>query len=860
MPRRPVFSRVALLYACSFASGVAALAYEVAWTNLLSLSFGATRLAAGTVLAAFLGGMGLGAVAYPRLLARVHRPILAYGLLEAGIALTALPLTLVLPHLPAWIAPLADATGSGGAFTPIRFIVALLLLLAPCALMGATFPALAVALIRTPEGVGRHLGRLYGFNTLGAAGGALLSGVVLVEALGLRGSVLFGNGLNLAVAAIALRLARGETGPGDVPGGGVESAPAAAALPSSLPRAIAAVVLFGSGLATLGYEISWFRALSYLFGNSTYALTMMLFAFLVGLGLGPLFFRRVAARPRPERTLALCQIAIALLALGAITALVGAVESSALGERFSIFHRAVYDRPWPERLLRSAALALAVTLPATIAMGLSFPLAAALYVGDVRRLPQRLGVTVLLSNAGSIAGALGGALLLLPAFGTAGATKALAAVNLVLALLVLARSGGAPAFRLALGAASTAAAVAFILLGPDHFRFTVAAASAETPELLYEEEGDLATVQVWHDRSDPPRIGMAIDGTTIGCTRAWSSWTWTKQVLIAHLPFAIGGDRPDVLTVGLGSASTLEALLSHPDVRRVDCVEINVPVVRGARLFPEGRSMDDPRANVVVDDALHFLQRTKRRYDLIVSDGKQAMSFSGTGRLLSREYYELARERLGEGGLFVQWLPLAVGVEEFGMIVRTMGGVFPALEIYFEWPSHVIFVASSRAIGGGTGRGDPDPLMSHAARDLDLLDIPSAAALLDRRIAGREALLGAVGPGPVNTWNHPRLEFTSYKTRPARWPAEQAAILSILDRAARLEAESRTSEPSPRTRAYATLRAALAERLQGQEERASVLALRALAITPEDPAVRRWAAALGAPVAGGKTRERPGPG
>jgi predicted membrane-bound spermidine synthase len=118
-------SLAATLYACAFASGIAALAYEVVWTKSLSLTFGATRLAAGAVLAAFLGGMGLGARAYPALLARVRRPLRAYALLELGIAATALPLTLAVPHLPSLFTKVAAPFAGDASLTALRFVCAL---------------------------------------------------------------------------------------------------------------------------------------------------------------------------------------------------------------------------------------------------------------------------------------------------------------------------------------------------------------------------------------------------------------------------------------------------------------------------------------------------------------------------------------------------------------------------------------------------------------------------------------------------------------------------------------------------------------------------------------------------------------
>jgi spermidine synthase len=848
-------SLAATLYVCSFVSGVAALGYEVVWTKSLSLTFGATRLAAGAVLAGFLGGMGLGARAYPALLARFRRPIRTYALLEIGIAATALPLTLLLPRLPGFFARIATPAGGDAGLVALRFVFALLLLLIPCALMGATFPALSVILIRSESALARHLGLLYGLNTLGAALGAALAGIVSIEALGLRGTVLAGNVLNLAVAAIVLRRAASERDDlegeperraehADLAG----RAEPAERIATRLPRALTGAVIVGSGLATLAYEIVWFRALTYLFGNSTYAFTTMLFVFLLGLGAGPFLFRPIARRPCPERALALCQLGIAVFATAAIGIVALAVGSLDVQERVSIFFQTFFNRPWQQRLLIDAAVAVVAMFPATLLMGLSFPLATSLFLGDLRRLAPRLGNAVLLANVGSIAGALGGALLVLPIFGTAGGTRAIAAVNLALGIAVLARTPTSTPRRLAIASAALAATLLAAVALPSRVHFTVAGAITENADLLYEREGDLATVQVWRDRDRPECLGMAIDGTTIGATPGWGGTLWPKQVLLAHLPFALDDRLRDVMTIGLGSGSTMEALLEHPGVRSVDVVEINAPVVEGCRLFPYATSLNDRRVTVVVDDALQFLQRSPRRWDAIVSDGKEAMSFAGTAKLLTREFYERCRQHLTDDGLLVQWVPLAIGAEEYRMIVRTLGAVFENVDVFFEPPSHVLFVASSRPLQGRPRDGVP--FGDAAARDLAELGIEGAEGLRARWVAGGRSLATTTGEGPLNTWDRPRLEFTGYKLSPARWGTETAEILASMEKAAGVaESSSEAGDfaSGADARALRILRVALAEHVAGRHDRASVFAMRALATDPEDPVVRLWAQRIAGP-------------
>src|SRR5690606_40065340 len=81
-----------LLSACFLLSGLAALVYQIAWARQLASVFGTSELAVATVLAAYMGGLALGAWLAGRWLARITRPVLVYASLELGIGASALVL------------------------------------------------------------------------------------------------------------------------------------------------------------------------------------------------------------------------------------------------------------------------------------------------------------------------------------------------------------------------------------------------------------------------------------------------------------------------------------------------------------------------------------------------------------------------------------------------------------------------------------------------------------------------------------------------------------------------------------------------------------------------------------------------
>ena len=192
-------------------SGAAALIYEVVWTRLLTLQMGHGIAAASTVLAAFMGGLAIGAAIAGRRGGRLspERALRVY----AGLELTIGVLALLLPVALTAVRPLlvtAYADGQGGAsFAFLRLATSVLLLALPAAAMGATFPIASRWTVRGASSAAQEAGGLYAANTLGAATGAVLAGFVLIPALGLNGATWFGVALNITAAAGAFAIARG---------------------------------------------------------------------------------------------------------------------------------------------------------------------------------------------------------------------------------------------------------------------------------------------------------------------------------------------------------------------------------------------------------------------------------------------------------------------------------------------------------------------------------------------------------------------------------------------------------------------------------------------------------------------------
>ena len=779
-----------VVYSAALLSGTAALIYELIWSKMLALTFGSTTLSTSAVVAGFMGGMGIGAWGYHFIaqrdkVKRAH-PLAVYGYLEVGIAITTALVTMTMYGLPELFVGWAAVVDSDLVLSISRFAFVFVLLLVPAALMGATFPALCTVMIDSARGVDRHLGFIYGLNTVGAACGALVAGVVLVDSMGLKSAVSVANVINLVVGMGCLLSARGRRDQTHATDDHEQTA-----IATAMPRLLTAVILFVSGFATLAYEIMGLRALRYLGGNSTYARTVVFVVFLLGLGLGALLLRPIARRGRAEADLAASQIGIAALALVAVTLLTTinsppeAMRSyiDPIRENVSIFAGAYGNVGWMGRLTINGLLALVLLLPATLLMGLSFPLASRLFLGDVRLLGRRVGGAYLLSNLGSISGAILAGTWLLPTFGTLGGSKLVATLNLALGLLTViwvARAGQ----RATLGtwtivATGIAATIGLGIALPAQMPLRGEPGAYDRADVVFTLEGDLSTVHVLVDPVRPSKRAVAIDGSVIGATETFSKGLHAKQQVLAHLPLAIDRRLRRSLNIGLGSGSTLEALARYPTIEVLDCVEINQGVVDAAReYFPEGAVLDDPRVRLHVEDAVHYLLGSATEYDVIISDGKQNPMFPGNASILCEEFYDYALKRLSDEGLFVQWMPVSTLSSELAIVLRTFVTSFPQVAVFFFPDNDVLMVGARQPLAGrphldaATFEGADGPA------SLAWFRIDRPEQLLAYCLADGPQLATQLGPAPVATWDHNVIEFTTIKaSRPA---LDRAAAENVL--------------------------------------------------------------------------------
>jgi spermidine synthase len=750
-------------------SGVAGLVYEVLWSRYLGLYVGHSAYAQVLVLAVYLGGMAVGSVVLADLSKRVRRPLLWYVGAECVLAAFGLafhPLFQLVSGTSYDV--LFPAVGSAGLVGSLRWGLAGSLILPQAMVLGATFPLMAVALVRAdPEGPGRGVALVYMLNTLGGAAGVLLAGFWMIGAFGLPGTGVAAAGLNLVAAGLALRVALSAP-PGEPAGGAAAtsggvaplrprdavaepSAPSGAAPPEARPAPlppyrssltpVLLVVSFATALASFAYEIGWIRMLSLVLGSATHSFELMLSAFILGLAGGAWLVRDRADLTRdPLRLLGVVQVLMGLAALASLP----------------LFYAVSFDvMAWLVRTLPGRdggyalfnlgryGLSLVVMLPATVLAGMTLPV----ITGTLLRAgvgESAIGRVYGVNTLGSVVGAATAGLMALPWLGLKGLIMAGAALDVLLGIWMLERSvrwaGGA--WRLA-GACALASSLLFgavglgltlddVVMASGVYRYGDVPLEGERVGLYY-ADGRTATVSAHlgtangvitlatngkPDASIAPRW-LSEGGDTLPVRPIEERSDFTTQTLAPVVGLAYRPDARKAANIGHGSGMSATALLTSERLERLVTIEIEPLMVEGSLVFlpANGPAITDPRSVYVFDDAKSYFSYHRERFDIVFAEPSNPW-VSGTASLFTIEFYRQVTGFIAEGGVLAQWMQIyELNDDLFLSVVQALDEVFPSYRAYLVGDADVAIVASP---GGALREPDWSVLESEAFAALTL--------------------------------------------------------------------------------------------------------------------------------------------
>jgi spermidine synthase len=672
-----VIHHYGLLALAFFASGFAALVYQIVWQRLLVIFSGSDVYSATTIVAAFMAGLGCGSLAGAKIADRLSRAANLACFAAAEVAIAAFGFF----SASLYYDVLYQRLGHLALGVEARSAILFLSLLWPTCFMGLSLPLLARALTFTIGRAASVTGWLYACNTGGAAAGAFVATWILVPAYGLEGTLHVAATLNIISAAatvpLALRMRARDTEPLSVRGRPAAATEREPVVPS-VPFVLWAALYGWAGFVALSLEIVWFRLLGVMLKSTSFTFGTLLTSYLIGIGLGSALGAHLAARTRwPAHAFLMMQVAIGVYAglslavlldlidavgmLGPLAEYFGRYEPldvrAAVGD-FGRYMRGASD--WPRQFF-ALYLVLPVVLigPPTLLMGASFPFLQRAVQTDLTRLGHRVGMLLAANIAGSALGSILTGWIALTWLGTSGTLKLLVAATALFPCLGLALSARAQGGRGRLWTyACTIAAGAFTPIAMPDARSLWASVHGSTPAQIVAGEDASGTSVLRTIPGHQSRI--VVFGNGLG--QSWIPYGGIHTVLGA-LPAFIHPDPRAAAVVGLGSGDTVFGLAGRAQLERITCIEINRPqlatLIRLHETWPyPGLTtiLRDSRIDHVYGDGRLYLLAAATRYDIIETDALRPSS-AYSGNLYSDGYFALLRDRLKPGGLAVSWAP-----------------------------------------------------------------------------------------------------------------------------------------------------------------------------------------------------------
>ncbi|MBX9686527.1 MAG: fused MFS/spermidine synthase, partial [Candidatus Obscuribacterales bacterium] len=543
--------------------------------------------------------------------------------------------------------------------------------------------------------------RLYAINTLGAVIGSLVGGFVFLPNLGLHLSTLLTAILNILIGLATYLLSRqwNLQSPAMVSDKDPVSESKSPSDEKLSLAVIATMISFAiSGALAMIYEVSWTRCLLMVIGSTTYAFTIMLSTFLIGIFLGSFICSRfVDSLKSPIIWFALAEIYVGFggfLALKCFNLLT--YGNLALSYQWG-------KDPGISMLLRFLS-AGAILLPITLSLGAIFPLTVKVCAIDLNRVGTSVGKLYAMNTLGAIAGALLAGFLIIPVFGNEQSLIGTSVANLLLGLSLIILFAPLRKIIKVLSALAMSVVLVWAAQGPRLLdQSSIIFAQSERRRLKTAAETSIPSFDKWREQMGglgniiftkdglcanvaisvvEPQGGPKITTLfTNGHADASDSLDMKNQAMLAVFPLLFKPQAQDLCVVGWGSGVTAGYALRFP-IKSLVCAEIEPVVVETSKYFHSVNFVAeaDRRCRIEPSDGRNFLQISDQKFDAIISEPSNPWQ-AGVCNLFTEEYFRVCRSRLNPGGVFSMWsqineIPTKNLTEVFAALKKSFPCVF----------------------------------------------------------------------------------------------------------------------------------------------------------------------------------------
>ncbi|MBN1410194.1 MAG: fused MFS/spermidine synthase [Spirochaetales bacterium] len=532
-------------------------------------------------------------------------------------------------------------------------------------------------------------------------------------------------------------------------------------------RKTAVIILLAAGLTgfcTMAYEVLWTRVLKYFVDLSIHSFAIILTSFLSGLALGGFVFSRfVDSRRNPLLFLGLLEAGIGIMCLVSVPVI---TQANGLIQSLN----AVFGRDWgAEIFIRFVVFFLVLIFP-TALMGGIFPVAGKIYMEYRGKPGKSIGEIYSVNTVGAVLGSFAGGFIIIPLFGVQYGIYAVSVINILLGLVCIFNSPVKPVYYKFIqgGGVLMPALILFLLIPQNDFtgvydyRYP-----PEQAEMLYLGENVNGTTAVFRDLKNGRQKYMLIDGTGEVSTDYYSMRAFR---LLGVLPALYSTHTSDALIVTFGSGIVASSITGLPGMKQVDCVEICEEAFRAARYFTEENHdiLDNPKINFIVNDGRNFILTTDKKYDIISADATHPTS-SDSWILYTREFYDLCKSRLTEGGIMCQWIPLHGMLErDYMILIDTFRAVFPHISLYYSGGyktlGHSILLGSKKDLKIDFQHAESLFEDEGITRDLGRVNIYTPYDLFACFITDEGSLEKLTDNSLLNTDDLPRIIFSKMET------------------------------------------------------------------------------------------------
>jgi len=732
-----------------FLSGCSALVFETIWFRVTSIVLGSSIWSAVTVLSAFMAGLAIGNTIMAIYGEKFIHPFRTYILIEIIIGLTGVGSVFFMNFLSTEIALLlSDITNHSALLNFVRFVIAFSILLIPSVAMGMTLPILHKGLFHFDNIFSRSLGKLYGWNTLGAVSGVLLSEFLFISFFGIKGTALSACLFNFIAAFILMQLFYENP---------IKFNDDKNKFNFRQIKQIRAYILppFLTGFLLLALEIIWFRYLLLSRSGTSVTFAIMLATILAGIGLGGL----IATRIKTQNT-NLHPLIINLSLIAAIS-----VVASFFFHHLLIMHFMVGVK---SQIAYSILSAVVLMLPTSIISGMLFPLYGEVIYRKLAVTTQASGLLTLFNTTGAALGSAFATFLLLPLIGVENSILILALGYVFLSLLMVINQG---IRTTTLNAYITPLAIMLFVLVlfpygsliKEYKNFNKVHFPNE--KLVQLREGLNETIQYFKQEylGEPLYFRLVTNSVFMSGT----DFTATRYMkMFAYLPYVLKDDIQDVLLISYGVGNTAEAITKIETLNNFDVVDISEDVLELSTIVHDTTGiypLRNKKTNIHIEDGRFFLQTTKNRYDLITGEPPPP-KIAGVVNLYTKEYFDLIFEKLNPGGIATYWLPVYQLPELDALaIIKSFCLAFTDCSLWQGVKLELILMGSRGGINTISTERFRRIWDSEIGTDLKSMGIEQPGLIGTMFLADHEILNNLTKNVPPVTDNHPQRISISYK-------------------------------------------------------------------------------------------------